>query len=186
MEKAERELLLVHLAHSRERLVEAVEGLTSEQQHYRPATGRWSVADCVEHVIVVETNVLRTIQNILQTPPEPGKQAEVQGKEDVILDRVPSRVTRVQGPVEVMPCGRWPSFDELLRRFETSRERTLRFAAVTQANLREHFFPHPFLGTLDCYQWLLFLGAHCERHVRQLEEVMDDPAFPGSAESAIA
>jgi hypothetical protein len=52
------------------------------------------------------------------------------------------------------------------------------FAEATEADLRSHFFPHPFLGDLDCYQWLLFLGLHCERHVRQLEEVKEDPRFP--------
>jgi len=31
---------------------------------------------------------------------------------------------------------------------------------------------------MECYQWLLFLGLHCERHVRQLEEVKADPGFP--------
>jgi hypothetical protein len=101
-----------------------------------------------------------------------------QGKEHVILDRVPARASRVKGPAQVMPSGRWPDFEELLRQFEAARERTLRFAAVTQADLRSRAFPHPFLGPLDCYQWLLFLAAHCERHSRQVEEVKADPGFP--------
>ena len=39
----------------------------------------------------------------------------------------------------------------------------------------------PAVGTMDrayFYQWLLFLATHCERHVRQMEEVKSDPAFP--------
>ncbi len=77
-----------------------------------------------------------------------------------------------------MPKDRWPEFEELLRQFEAARERTLRFAAVTQADLRSRAFPHPFLGPLDCYQWLLFSAAHCVRHVRQMQEVKSDAAFP--------
>ncbi|MBZ5610965.1 MAG: DinB family protein [Acidobacteriia bacterium] len=178
MDKAERDLLLVHLAESREMLVRAVDGLSGEQQLFRPGEDRWSVADCVEHITIVEDSTLKAIQRVLQGPARPDQQAETSGKDAVILDRVPARGTRVKGPPQVMPSGRWPDFEELLRQFEATRERTLRFAAVTQADLRSRAFPHPFLGPLDCYQWLLFSAAHCERHVRQLEEVKADSAFP--------
>ena len=184
MEKAERDLIVEQLAQSRERLLQVTGGLTREQQTYRAAEGRWSVADCVEHVAIVEDNILRRIQKILEGPPEPQRRPEAQGKEEIILARVPARETRVQGPPQVMPTGRWSNFDALIRQFESTRERSLRFAAVTQADLRCHFFPHPFLGLFDCYQWLLFLGTHCERHVRQMEEVMADPGFPRASQAS--
>ncbi len=180
MEAAERDLVLHHLAASRERLLRAVDGLSSEQRTFRPADDRWSVADCVEHLVVVEAFVLGSMKRSLAGPPEPAKQAEVRGKEQVILELVPARNRRVKGPAEVMPTQRWPRFEELLREFETARGRTVQFATETDADLRSHFFPHPILADLDCYQWLLFLGTHCERHVRQLEEVKVDPGFPRS------
>jgi hypothetical protein len=188
VEVAERELIVEHLAQSRERLVLTIEGLTGEQRSFRPAGDRWSIADCIEHITVVESNVLRNIQQVLQSPPEPHHQDEVRGKDEIILERVPSRQRRLKGPAEMMPQGRWPDFEELVRQFEAARERTVRFSAVTQADLRNHFFPHPFLGLLDCYQWLLLLGAHCERHVRQIEEVKADAGFPAgqAAEQARA
>lgn len=178
MEPTERELAVELLAHSRERLVLAIDGLSDEQKNFRAAEDRWSIAECIEHITVAENSILRSIQKVLQSMPEPDRKAEVRGKDQVILDRVPAREQRVRGPEQVMPAGRWRSFEELLRQFEATRERSVRFTAVTQADLRSYFFPHPFLGLLDCYQWLLFLGAHCERHVRQMEEVKADPSFP--------
>ncbi len=178
MEATERERVVQYLAETRERLVLTLEGLSEGQRNFRPAQDRWSIADCVEHITVVETSVLRSIQQVLQSQPQPERQIEAQGKEQVILERVPARERRVKGPLEVMPQGRWPDFEELLRQFEATRERSVRFSAVTQADLRNHFFTHPFLGLLDCYQWLLFLSAHCERHVRQMEEVKADPLYP--------
>ncbi len=71
-----------------------------------------------------------------------------------------------------MPIGRWPEFETLLSQFEAARNRSIEFTTATDADLRNHVFPHPFLGQLDCYQWLLFIAAHCERHVRQMEEVL--------------
>jgi hypothetical protein len=33
---------------------------------------------------------------------------------------------------------------------------------------------------LDGYEWLLFIGAHSERHTKQILEVKADPNFPKS------
>lgn len=178
MEAVERERAIHLLAQSRERLVLTTGGLSAVQLNFRAFEDRWSIADCVEHITLVENNVLNNIQKTLQSVPEPDRRREVQGKEQLILEKVPVRERRVKCPAEVMPNGRWPNFDELLRQFEMARERSVRFCGVTQADLRIHFFPHPILGPLDCYQWLLFLGAHCERHVRQMEEVKAEAGFP--------
>jgi uncharacterized damage-inducible protein DinB len=184
MKKPEREFLLLHLAENRERLLEAVDGLGKEQQRFRPAPGRWSVADCVEHVSIVEKLVLKNIQRVVTLTPEPQTRASV--ADHVMLTEVSNRSARCPAPPEAMPSKRWTDFEELLRQFESWRERSLRFAAVTQADLRIHFFEHPRLGELDCYQWILFLGAHSDRHVLQIEEVIGDPGFPHEADSAIA
>jgi hypothetical protein len=185
MEKAERDFLLRYLGESRERLLESVERLNERQQRFRPARDRWSVADCVEHVSLVEKGILRQIQTVLLAPPQTQSQPRT-NMDDVILTRVPNRSTRVTATREALPGGRWVDFAEVLRMFEAARERSLRFAAVTQSDLRGHFFPHPLLGDLDCYQWLLFLGAHSERHARQAEEVVADPGFPRGAGWATA
>jgi hypothetical protein len=62
--------------------------------------------------------------------------------------------------------------------FEKARERTVRFTAETDADLRKYFAPHQAFGDLDCYQWLIVMSLHGERHARQIEEIKADPAFP--------
>jgi hypothetical protein len=161
-----------------------VDGLTKEQQRFRPAPHRWSVAECVEHVSRVEKLVLQEVQKVVLQPVQPTTFASL--SDDVILDGVPQRLLRCASPPEAFPNKRLTEFDQLLRQFEAARERSLRFAATTQSDLRAHSFAHPHLGELDCYQWILFVGAHAERHVRQAEDVMADPGFPGVADSAIA
>ena len=158
-------------------LLHAVDSLTGEQRYFRSAEDRWSVADCVEHLTVVEEFVLQRIQRALQEPPL-GQPAETLGKDQEVVDRVPRRDERVMAPEQVKPIGRWPDGEESLRQFKAARERTLRFSMETEADLRSRAFPHPTLGPLDCHQWLLFLAAHCERHVSQVEEVKSDPGFP--------
>lgn len=180
MEAAERELVLEQLRASHQRLLNAVHGLSAEQWTFRPAEDCWSVADCVEHIIVLERMVFNFVQKNLDGP-EPAERPALLEKDEKVLRLVPSRTRRVKGPPEVMPAGRWPQTDQLIREFNLTRDHSIGFATETTADLRSRCFPHPFLGDLDCYQWLLFMGTHCERHVRQLEEVKADPGFPRNA-----
>jgi uncharacterized damage-inducible protein DinB len=183
MEKAERNFVVRYLALSRERLLEAINGLNQEQQRYRPAANRWSVADCVEHVTVTERAILEEIQRRVVQPPKPYTGQRV--PDQVILKSFPRRTRMIAAP-EFLPAGRWSTFEELTRQFESARERSLRFAAVTRSDLRNYLFAHPQFGELDCYQWLLFVAAHCERHARQAADVIAHPAFPRERDSATA
>ena len=182
MVKAERDFLLLYLAASRERLLNTVNGLTKEQTRFRAARDRWSVADCVEHVTIVEKAVLKKIQSMVLSQHQPEPTATT--PDDAILSGVSNRSPRCTAPAEALPRRRWTEVGELLRQFEAARERSLRFVAVTQSDLRAYFFAHPQFGELDCYQWLLFLGAHAERHARQADDVVADAGFPRVADSA--
>lgn len=185
MEKVEREFLLRYLAETRERLLDVVADLSKEQQRFRPGEDRWSVAECVEHITIVEKGVLRMVQGLVREAP-PSQSSTSLKNDDNILSCVPKRPPLFNAPTETLPGKRWTDFEQLWRRFEAARERTLRFAGVTQSDLRRHSFEHSYFGALDCYQWLLFVGAHSERHARQAEEIMADPDFPRQADSAIA
>jgi uncharacterized damage-inducible protein DinB len=177
MTSAERESLLKNLAESRERLLGMAQGLSGEQLHYRPRPDRWTVAECVEHIVAVEGRVLGIIQKTLETAPDSSKRSAMEGQDDAIVDGAVGRVVRFQSPEALVPTGRWPD-EQLLSEFEAVRQKTLDFAASTRADLRRHFFKHPAFGELDLYQWLLLIAAHGDRHRAQSEEVMASPGFP--------
>ncbi|MGI8746146.1 MAG: DinB family protein [Bryobacteraceae bacterium] len=171
MEVSEREFLRESLFNNRERLLNAVTGLTAAQTEFRPGPNAWSIPDCLEHITLVETRVMKSIERVLQTAPEPQKAATVVGKERLILAAVPDRSTKVEAPEQVRPTRQSSDIRKLTAAFQAARERSMRFAAESDADLRSHFFPHIRFGDLDCYQWLVFLGPHCERHVLQIEEI---------------
>ena len=177
MTSAERETLLKNLEESRERLLHMANSLSRDQLHYRPAADRWTVAECVEHIAMVESRVLGVIQKTLEAAPDSSKRSALEGKDDALIAGVVSRLTRYQAPEPLVPTGRWPD-EQLLNEFEGTRQQTRAFAASTNADLRRHFYRHPALGELDLYQWLLLIAAHCDRHRVQSEEVMASPGFP--------
>jgi uncharacterized damage-inducible protein DinB len=174
---AERELLLKNLAESRERLLDMAQSLSREQLHHRPAPGRWTVAENLEHITIVEGRVLGSIQKTLEAGPDPSKRSFMEGRDELLVANVAGRATRLQAPEVLAPTGRWPD-DQLLDEFEGVRKQTHDFAAGTDADLRSHFYKHPAIGELDLYQWMLLIAAHCDRHRTQSEEVMASSGFP--------
>jgi hypothetical protein len=177
MTPAEREGITAYLAETREHLLRTARNLSPTQLRYKPAPERWSVAECLEHIVLVEDLVLGNINNALQQAA--GSSTPAFG-DDGLRQIVVDRSTRVKGPDRLMPTGRWPH-EQLLGEFEAARKRTADFVGATNAQLRQHGFPHPIFGHLDCYQWLLLVGAHGERHRAQAEEVIADAGFPRAA-----
>ena len=183
MNDQERKLAMEQLRVSQDRLLALVSGLTAEQWGFHPAEGRWSIADCLEHITRVENRILGIIQTKTQDPPQQVA-PEVRQKDGFLLKVVPDRTDRRQAPEIARPIGQWTDAGALLAEFQKVREATSKLAAETSADLRSYIHPHGVFGELDCYQWLLLLGLHSERHARQIEEVKADPAFPSAARSA--
>lgn len=171
MEQHERQVVVDQLSASRDRLLSLTEGLSPQQWSFHPAEGSWSIGDCLEHVTRVETRVVGLIQKKLEEAPEPEKQDSAHSKDGLLAQVMPDRTERRKAPEHVQPTGEWSDPQELVRQFVAVRERTSEFASTTGKDLRSHFIPHMAFGELDCYQWLLVLAFHGERHARQIEEI---------------
>lgn len=173
--QAERTFAIKQLDQSRKRLLRVVEGLTPEQLLYRPDAGKWSIAENVEHLILVERRLVGAIEKLLPEPPDLSKQCSMLDAE--VVWQVGNVVNPVQAPERALPSLRWPAQD-LLQEFETARQQTRDFIGAIQGDLRHHFINHFLFGDLDCYQWFLLIGAHCNRHCAQSETVKFSRAFP--------
>ncbi len=181
MTPAERERALAYLAETRENLHRSTKSLSATQLQFKPAPDRWSVAECLEHIAIVEDFILSAINNTLQQPPPASfKPAMSDDVLDERLKKATERATRVKAPANLEPTGRRPH-DQLHSEFDAVRKRTADFISSTNAPLRQTGFPHPLMGNLDCYQWVLLIGGHGERHRAQAEEVMADANFPRAA-----
>lgn len=140
----------------------------------KPAPDRWSVAEVLEHLAIVETRIGAMVARDVAAARTTGlgretSEAPVLASIDVagLKDR---RHKRVAGDAS-LPTGTL-SADEAWTRLEASRahlERALRDAdgwaleTLTQ--------PHPRLGAMNLYQWIGFVGAHESRHAAQIAEI---------------
>jgi hypothetical protein len=180
MTSAERDRAVVYLQETKAAVLDSTRGLTDAQWRHKPSAEEWSIAECVEHLALVEGFLLRTLQAMAAAPAAPEDQlALAAGKEDQIVKAAPSRGRKVKGPPASMPKGGGEP-DAMLARFVENRERVIVYAATTADPLRTRLVPHMVFGPLDGFQWLIFLAAHSERHRRQLEEVKTSAGFPGA------
>jgi DinB superfamily len=168
-----------YLADTRDALLESTAGLTNAQCDFKPSPDRWSIAEIVEHVVIVEQRVHGIVGNLSNAPEPPAgwEQAEVDA---LVVRDVPNRSQRFQAPERVHPTQHW-SIEEALERFRNGRDVTLQLLS-SGSSLRGHVFAHPVLGPWDGYQWLMAAGAHGLRHTEQIREVKSSAGFPEGLE----
>jgi hypothetical protein len=175
----EREAALQSLQATHDAFLQSIAGLSEKQWRFKPAPDRWSVAEVSEHIAVSESAIFGMVQSkIMTSPATPDKRAEVAGKDEKILTMVPDRSHKAQAPEFLKPTNRWATRADTTKAFEDSRKATMDYVRTTDDDLRDHFLPHPLLGEMDAYQWILLISAHSERHTKQIEEVKADPNFP--------
>jgi hypothetical protein len=179
--KEERDRAVDYLKQTEKDFLAATEGLSDAQWKFKAAPDRWSIAETAEHIGIAEQTIWKLVsEKMMKSPATPEKAAEAQGKDEIILWKVPDRSRKAQAPEQLKPTGRWATRAALVKDFENTRSEEIAFLKDTKEDLRNHFEDHPFLKTIDAYQWLLLNGAHCKRHTAQILEVKADPNYPKS------
>ncbi len=176
LKEADRERGVKYLQQTRDGVVAATKGLSEAQMKFKPAADRWSVAETLEHIVLAEDFLLqRTEEKIMKAPAGPADR-DTAKIDAMVLALIPDRSQKAQAPPPIVPTGRWTPA-ETLDHFLKSRTKTIKFLESTP-DLREHVADSPLGQPLDGYEWLLFIGAHSERHTKQILEVKADPNFP--------
>lgn len=166
-----------HIDRTRGRLLRAVEGLSEGQQHFRPAPERWSVAQLCEHLASVEENVTGLVRRLLAKAEESGAPARAGGApfDPVNIEGFveSTRGVKIEAPERLRPADATPLADSLARLAGARATLHALRPGIERADGRAIRFPHPACGTLDLYQWVLFVGAHEDRHLAQIETLKE-------------
>ena len=148
----------------------AAHGIPDDAWTIRATAEGWSPAEIMDHLRIVEHGIVRLMQKFV---PELQASDARETATSSILDqafiaRTLDRSVRIDAPPRVMPT-RAPDRDTALTAMDAERAALLQaIAAADGLALGDVSWPHPVLGTLDLYQWLVFVGAHEGRHAAQL------------------
>ena len=166
------ELLAFLDGHHRD-LRTALDSVPADRRERHPGSGGWSVANVVEHLGLVETNVTRVLTartgEARTKGLGPARAAPVVDESEVAryLDR---ERRLVSGESSQPKAGL--ALEAAWSRLDAARTLTTGLLHdVDGLDVTGVVFPHPALGTLNFYQWIVFLGGHESRHRLQILEI---------------
>ena len=167
--------ILTQLDTRRAELRAAIDAVPASQRETRPAPDRWSVADVLEHLGMVEGRMAR---GIFAKKIDEARASGVGAERDTspvaatfdatrVLDRSQPRVA----PDPVVPQG-GKEAETAWAELQQIRE-GLRATIVSADGLAlgEVIHVHPSLGTMNLYQWALWIAGHEARHAEQVREI---------------
>jgi len=179
--QAERDKAIAELEGSKKMFLDATKGLSAAQWNFKAGPDRWSIAECADHIALAEGFIFGRVRNeVLKTPLTPEKRTATSGKDEKLVVMLQDRSFKAKAPEPLDPTKTVMTPEESTKKFLESRAKTEEFIKSTQEDLRDHMvdFPAPAIGTLDGYQWVLFISGHTRRHTLQILEVKADPNFP--------
>ncbi len=167
----DRREVLEHLKTSRRIFHEALQGVTPEQAKFKPSPEAWSIMECAEHLAQAEKLLFADALAGLDLPPTGAKSKTT--KEE-LFQAWGTATVKVKAPGDFQPKGRWPDLAAIEKVFDARRERSIDFITETERDLHGRIC----CGDLNIWQQILAMSAHTLRHVKQMEAVKADPAYP--------
>jgi len=175
MTDGDREHLLVHFQMTGQMLAEQVRGLSPAQLEYKASPDRWSIRECVSHLAVAEPDYWRELMDSVKASPDMNGKKSVNSDADIMwygIDRVVH--TKTGGGHEKVDT--YKDLGEAMAKFQALRATMIEYIKTTNDDLRAHSFGKP--DSIDCWQWMLEISTHSERHIQQIREIKADPNFP--------
>ena len=181
MTAEERTQVLKWLDESHKEFFASIEGLSDAQWKWKPAPERWSVGETAEHIVLAEAMLFDNARKAMAAPPNPAWEEQTKGKTEFIIRVMPSRQGKAIAPEPIVPR-EGLTYAQVKERFEKQRIAILKFAIDPQLPIKEHTAEHPFpiFGTLNAYQWLIYVPLHTIRHDKQIAEVKATPGYPSN------
>lgn len=184
----------------RRQIIDRLETLSEAQHTCRPTGDCWSVAEIVEHLSIIEQNMVRLIGMLLNKAESSAAAASsnaTTGDDAPAADNSATTTTtarpfkpftlddlvetikdkKLSAPEQVRPGGEVALADSLAN-LQRSRATVESFRPrLETADLEAAAYPHPYFGDLNISQWLAFIGHHEARHLRQIERLLETPEF---------
>jgi MOSC domain-containing protein YiiM len=155
---------------ARAELRAGVEHVPESMRQARPGPDRWSVAEVLEHLAIVERGIAglllklaRATAEATEPPARPASSADL----GLLLDRS-QRVEAFDG---ALPSGQveWQAAADELERARAQLLETI--ASIRHLPIDRVTAPHFLLGELDGRQWIEFVARHEQRHAAQIREI---------------
>lgn len=158
----------------RDNLKQVLGDVTAEQAGNFPNGEKWSIANIVEHLSMVDYGMMRISAKLLNAAKEKGETSngEAHISSDFLQKIAGARDMKVEAPETVVPSGD-RSIEESLSKMDENRKGLNELRPLFEKVGCDGFtFPHPAFGQLNSNEWLALLGGHEARHTAQIERLL--------------
>ena len=191
-------------------------GLYQEQADFTPASGKWSVAEVLDHLVLAEELYRKKFSDLIALQ-KAGKKAEIRSDSSEINTSilfipqellpllelpltifnlfVPSFLREKVTQYRVMPA-QTPSLAKprpsrklgtLQAELRASLDATRQlFDNNADLDYRRMVFSHPLMGKNDILKMIRILALHERRHQTQIREILHSRAFPAARKPQLA
>lgn len=174
----DKEFLLNYYQQTMDNLTTSISGLSQAQLQFKPSEDKWSVSQCVEHIIATENMIFGMLKTYMEKPANPERKKDIIYSDDDIIGFMTNRTEKHKAPEMLQKEGKYNDPKTALKDLETQRKELIDFIKKTDINeLRNRINDSP-AGATDAYQSLLFIAGHTARHTLQIDEVKADKNFP--------
>lgn len=178
LSKEERKFASEHLKESKSELAKAVKGLSEAQLNFKASPEQWSIKECVYHIALSESNIWGMFEGAMKSPANPDKRKEIKVTDENLIQMMENRGFKVKTSEPFEPKNAsYTNIDEALADFKAKRSDHIKYVKSTTEDLRNHVVQTP-IGHVDAFQMILFMSAHTNRHILQINEVKADPGYP--------
>ena len=180
--------LMTYLDAQRAGVMAAAGAVPVERWTDKPAPEAWSVAEVLEHLRRGEEGLVRLAFKLGKgalasgTARRETETSSLLGALDHLMDGrgVIDRSYRRVAPPETRPDGPIDPQSVVNGLSRTREDLYKAVALVDGLALGDLRWTHPVLGTLDLYQYILFVGQHEARHAQQIAEIATALEAPAS------
>lgn len=116
----------------------------------------------------------KILHELLGKGPTPERREQIRMSIKKIICIMSDRSRKCTSLSGLLPSGRFADTAAALAHFVEQRDRLIDYVRHTEDGLKDRHAFHPFVGTVNLFQFLLLEGAHTARHVLQIEEIKSE------------
>ena len=138
-----------------------------------PEGEKWSIANVVEHVALVESNMIKICSKLLGKAEARNMLADgsILTSASFKEKAIEIATMKLEAPEFVQPTCE-ATLQQSMEKFAENREKLNELKAQFEKfDSNGHRFRHPFLGDLSAGEWLVLIGGHKLRHLKQIEKL---------------
>lgn len=176
--REERKVAVTLLKEGRDELLEKVKDLSEEQLNFiQPGTNS-SIKNCLMQINWSEDRLWDNITTIMQQTSNPEKRLAIQYTDEQIVKMTEQGAISPSGSNTFkLANAPWKATQTTISSFKNRRNEHIKYMKSSTEDLRNHVALTP-AGWIDCYQYILIMGAETNCYVRQIEGIINHPSFP--------